>query len=202
MNVALIGASGNVGSRILDELVRRGHRVTAIARRATKIKQAAGVTPLVVDIADTLKLSDALRGHDAAISSVHFTASDPDKLIAAVKAAEVRRYLVVGGAGSLEVAPGKLLVDTPDFPAQYRDEAMGGVTFLEKLRRTDALDWTFVSPSALFMPGERTGKFRLATDQLLSDENGSRISFEDYAIAFVDELEQPRHIRQRFTVGY
>ncbi len=148
------------------------------------------------------KLAEALRGHDAVISAVHFTASDPDKLIEAVDAAGVRRYLVVGGAGSLEVAPGKLLVDTPEFPAQYRAEAQGGVAFLDKLRGNSRLEWTFLSPSALFSPGERTGKFRLGTDQLLTHEKGSSISFEDYAIALADEIERPRHVRQRFTVGY
>lgn len=202
MKIALIGASGNVGSRILNELARRGHQVTAIARDASRIATPAGVTAVAVDIADKAGLSDILRGHDAVISSVHFTASDPDALIEAVEAAGVRRYLVVGGAGSLEVAPGKLLVNTPDFPAQYRDEARGGVAFLERLRRNTTLEWTFLSPSALFIPGERTGVFRLGTDQLLTNEAGSSISFEDYAIALAYEIERPRHVRQRFTVGY
>jgi len=202
VKIALIGASGNVGSRIPNELARRGHQVTAIARDASRIATPAGVTAVAVDIADKAGLSDILRGHDAVISSVHFTASDPDALIEAVEAAGVRRYLVVGGAGSLEVAPGKLLVNTPDFPAQYRDEALGGVAFLERLRRNTTLEWTFLSPSALFIPGERTGVFRLGTDQLLTNEAGSSISFEDYAIALADEIERPRHVRQRFTVGY
>ncbi|MBB5696256.1 NAD(P)-dependent oxidoreductase [Muricoccus pecuniae] len=202
MKIALIGASGNAGSRILAELSGRGHQITAIARDMSKIPPAPGVTASAVDIADVAKLAEALRGHDAAISAVHFTASDPDKLIEAVEAAGVHRYLVVGGAGSLEVAPGKLLVDTPEFPAQYRAEAQGGVAFLDKLRGNSRLEWTFLSPSALFSPGERTGRYRLGTDQLLTHENGSSISFEDYAIALVDEVERPRHIRQRFTVGY
>lgn len=202
MKIALIGASGNAGSRILAELSQRGHQVTAIARDPSKVPAAPGVSTAAVDIADVPKLTEALRGHEVVISSVHFTASDPDKLIAAVEGAGVRRYFVVGGAGSLEVAPGQLLVNTPTFPAQYRDEALGGAAFLEKLRRNDTLEWTFLSPSALFTAGERTGKFRLGTDQLLTNENGSSISFEDYAIAVADEIEQPRHIRRRFTVGY
>lgn len=202
MKIALIGASGNAGSRILAELSQRRHQITAIARDTSKVPTAPGVTAAAVDIADVAKLADTLRGHDVVISAVHFTASDADKLIEAVEAAGVRRYLVVGGAGSLEVAPSQLLVNTPNFPEQYRDEALGGVAFLEKLRRNDKLEWTFLSPSALFTAGERTGKFRLGTDQLLTNENGSSISFEDYAIALADEIEQPRHVRQRFTVGY
>jgi putative NADH-flavin reductase len=114
----------------------------------------------------------------------------------------VKRYVVVGGAGSLEVAPGTRLIDLPDFPEAYRLEASKGAEFLDTLRQETTLDWTFLSPSAEFVPGERTGKFRLGGDQLLSTEQGSRISFEDYAIALVDEIERPAHSRQRFTVGY
>jgi len=202
MKVALIGASGNAGSRILAELTSRGHDVTAIARDPAKVPAAAHVTAVAADLFDTPELTEALRGHHAVISSVHFTASDPGKLIGAVKEAGVVRYLVVGGAGSLEVAPGKLLVDTPDFPAAYRDEALGGTAFLDQLRAEASLEWTFLSPSAMFVPGERTGTFRLGRDQLLVNDHGSSISFEDYAIAMIDELEQPQHIRQRFTVGY
>lgn len=202
MKIALIGASGNAGSRIAAELSSRGHAVTAIARNADKIAKLPGVTPLAADIADTDALASALKGHDAIVSSVHFTASDPDQLIGAVKASGVKRYLVVGGAGSLEVAPGMKLVDTPQFPAQYKEEATKGGVFLDKLRGETDLDWTFLSPSAAFVPGERTGKFRLGGDALLTNEAGSSISFEDYAIALADEIEAPKHSRQRFTVGY
>ncbi len=202
MKIAVIGASGNAGSRIIAELSARGHQITAIARDVSKIADAPGVTAVAGNIEDEAKLADILRGHDAVISSVRFTASDPDQIIRVVRASGVRRYLVVGGAGSLEVAPGKLLVDTPDFPAQYREEARGGVTFLQKLRDTTDLDWTFLSPSALFIPGERTGQFRYGGDQLLTNEKGSSISFEDFAVALADEIEKPRHVRQRFTVGY
>lgn len=123
-------------------------------------------------------------------------------LIEAVRQADVKRYLVVGGAGSLEVAPGKRLVDQPEFPQIYKPEATKGAEFLTLLRIVTDLDWTFLSPSAMFVPGERTGKFRLGKDALLSGEKGSSISFEDYAIAMVDEIEKPVHVRQRFTVGY
>jgi len=202
MKIALIGATGNAGSRILAELSRRGHAITAVARHPEKVPALTGVTSLKADANDVAGLAAVLKGHDVVISSVHFTASDPRKLVEAVHASGVSRYLVVGGAGSLEVAPGVKLIDTPEFPAIYKAEAAAGGVFLDLLRNETGLDWTFLSPSALFVPGERSGKFRLGGDQLLSNEKGSSISFEDYAIALVDEIEKPAHSRQRFTVGY
>jgi uncharacterized protein len=202
MKIALIGATGNAGSRILVELSRRGHAVTAIARNPERAPVLPGVTPRKADVDDVDGLATALRGHDAVVSSVHFTASDPRKLIAAVEKSGVGRYLVVGGAGSLEVAPGVKLIDTPEFPEIYRKEAAAGGVFLDILRQETKLDWTYLSPPALFVPGERTGKFRIGGDQLLSNEKGSSISFEDYAIALTDEIEKPAHSRRRFTVGY
>ena len=203
MHIALIGASGQAGARILQELARRGHSVTAIARDPTRIAAAPGVTAVAGDLFDQAALAERLAGHAAVISAVHFTASDPEKLIGAVRQAGVPRYLVVGGAGSLEVAPSKRLLDSPDFPAAYRAEAEGGAAFLARLRQEEALDWTFLSPSADFHAGERTGRFRLGTDQLLVAADGrSHISFEDFAVALVDEVEAPRHSRARFTVGY
>ena len=200
--IALIGASGNAGSRILKELSDRGHHVTAIARSPEKIATLPNVVAKKGDVFDQTGLSKLLAGHDAVISSVHFTASDPVTLIEAVRASGVPRYLVVGGAGSLEIAPGQRVVDLPDFPAAYKAEATKGAEFLDLLEHETQLDWTFLSPSAEFVPGERTGKFRIGKDNLLSNEDGSRISFEDYAIALVDEIEKPQHSRQRFTVGY
>ncbi len=202
MKVALIGASGQGGSRLLAELTRRRHQVTAIARHPEKIAAAPGVTAKKGDVFDKASLVALLKGHDAVISAVHFTDSDPALMIEAVKELGVKRYFVVGGAGSLEVAPGVKLVDTPQFPAAYKAEAKKGGEFLELLRNDKDLEWTFLSPSATVAPGERTGKFRLGTDQLLTHEKGSNISWEDYAIAAVDELEKPAHVRQRFTVGY
>ncbi|TGP56644.1 NAD(P)-dependent oxidoreductase [bacterium M00.F.Ca.ET.159.01.1.1] len=202
MKIALIGASGQVGSRLLKELSDGGHAITAIARNPEKIAKLPGVTAVKGDAFHKDALAALIKGHDAVISSVHFTASDPDTLIAAVRASGVKRYLIVGGAGSLEVAPGKRLVDTPEFPAIYKAEALKGGDFLDKLRTVSDLDWTFLSPSALFVAGERTGKFRLGKDTLLTNDKGSSISFEDYAIAMANEIENPRHIRQRFTVGY
>ncbi len=203
MNIALIGATGFIGSRLLAELARRGHEVTAIVRNPEKVPASAGVTARKGDVFDRDALATLLAGHDAVISAVHFSASDPAVLLAAVKQSGVKRYLVVGGAGSLEVAPGVKLFDTREFPAIYLDEARKGGAYLELLKAEPALDWSFLSPSALIQPGERTGKFRLGKDQLLADANGrSAISAEDYAVALVDELEKPAHSRQRFTVGY
>ena len=203
MKIAVIGASGNAGSRITAELARRGHQVTAIARHPERIAGHANVTPAKGDVMDQAGLARLVTGHDAAISSVHFLASDPAKLIAAAKESKVGRYLVVGGAGSLEVAPGVRLVTTPGFPVAYKAEAEAGAAFLDLLRAEKELNWTFLSPSALFVAGERTGKFRLGADQLLTAADGkSSISFEDFAVALADEVERPAHIRRRFTVGY
>jgi putative NADH-flavin reductase len=203
MKIALIGATGFIGSRLLAELTSRGHQVTAIVRNPEKVPQGAGVTAKKGDVYDKDGLAVLLAGRDAVISAVHYTASDPATLLAAVKQSGVKRYLVVGGAGSLEVAPGVKLFDTKEFPAIYLDEAKKGGAYLDLLKGENGLDWTFLSPSALIEPGERTGKFRLGKDQLLVDDKGqSRISAEDYAIALVDELEKPAHSRQRFTVGY
>ncbi|CAN7691891.1 NAD(P)-dependent oxidoreductase [Bosea sp. LjRoot237] len=203
MKIALIGATGFIGSRLLAELTSRGHQVTAIVRNPEKVPQGAGVTAKTGDVYDKDGLAALLAGHDATISAVHFSASDPATLLAAVKQSGVKRYLVVGGAGSLEVAPGVKLFDTPEFPAIYLDEARKGGAFLDLLKGESGLDWTFLSPSAVIAPGERTGQFRLGKDQLLVDGKGqSRISAEDYAVALVDELEAPAHARQRFTVGY
>src|ERR1700761_8405180 len=203
MKIAIAGASGQAGSRITAELARRGHSVTAIARNPEKIAELPGVTAKQGDVNDQAALAALWAGHDAAISSVHFTASDPAKLIGAAKTSGVGRYLVVGGAGSLEVAPGVALVTAPGFPMEYKAEAEKGGVFLELLKQEKALNWTFLSPSALFVAGERTGKFRLGTDQLLTAADGkSWISFEDFAVALADEIERPAHPRARFTGGY
>jgi len=203
MKIAVIGASGNAGSRVTAELAHRGHAVTAIARNPDKVVAQANVTAVKGDVLDQAGLAALLAGHDAAVSSVHFLDSDPVRLIAAASDSKVGRYLVVGGAGSLEVAPGVRLVTTPGFPVAYKAEAEKGGAFLDLLRAEKELNWTFLSPSALFTPGQRTGKFRLGTDQLLTADDGkSWISFEDFAVALADEIERPAHIRQRFTVGY
>ncbi len=203
MNVVILGISGRAGSRLGHELLQRGHQVTGIARDVSNVPAQSGLTLANADVGDVERLVPLLKGHDAVISTTRFVGSDAVSLIGAVKAAGVPRLLVVGGAGSLEVAPGVALVDTPEFPSAYKDEASAGRDFLNVLRGETALDWTFLSPSALFEPGQRTGRFRIGTDSLLVDADGnSAISMEDYAIALVDELEKPQHSRQRFTVGY
>lgn len=199
--VAVIGATGNVGARLVAELVERGHSVTAISRHPAG-RTSPRVEPVAGDVGEPASLSRLLAGHDAVVSAVRFADTDPAVLIDAVRASGVARYLVVGGAGSLEVAPGQRLVDQPDFPAAYKDEALKGAAFLDRLRSVTDLDWSFLSPSALIEPGERTGRFRLGGDSLLIGEAGSRITYEDYAVALVDEIERPAHIRRRFTVGY
>ena len=163
----------------------------------------AGLAALALDVTDGDKLAAALAGHDVAIISVKYSQVDAGPILAAVKHAGVPRVLLVGGAGSLQVASGVDLVDTPDFPTAYKGEALAAREFLRLLRQEPAIDWTLVSPSALLQPGQRTGQFRIGGDQLLVDGKGaSRISIEDLAMALVDELESPRHSRQRFTVGY
>jgi putative NADH-flavin reductase len=203
MKVALIGVTGRVGSRLLAELLRRGHQVTGIARDTGKVARQPGLVLKNADANQPAQLVPLLKGHEAVFSAVKFATADAAALIAAVKQAAVPRLLVVGGAGTLEVAPGVQALDAPGFPDAYKPEATAGRVFLEALRKETALDWTFLSPSAEFAPGERTGKFRLGLDQLLVGPDGkSWISMEDFAIAFVDELESPRHSRRRFTVGY
>jgi putative NADH-flavin reductase len=202
MKIALIGATGNAGTPLLNELTRRGHDVTAIVRNPDKVAATSKVTAKKGDVLDQAGLAALLKGHDVVISSVHFSATDPAKLLGAVKDSGVKRYLVVGGAGSLEVAPGKKLIDTPEFPAEYKTEAGAGNAYLDLLKQEKDLDWTFLSPSAVFFHGPRTGTFRIGGDALLANNKGSSISFEDYAIAMADEVETPKHSRKRFTVGY
>lgn len=203
-HIAILGITGRAGSRIATELLQRGHTVTGIARNTADVAPRDGLTVRAGDATQADALVPLLRGHDAVVSAMRFDGGrDAATVIAVVKQAEVPRLLVVGGAGSLEVAPGVALIDAPQFPAAYKPEAQAGREFLNTLRGEQQLDWTFLSPSALFEPGERTGKFRLGGDQLLSDAAGaSRITMEDYAIALVDEIESPKHPRARFTVGY
>jgi uncharacterized protein len=202
MKVAVLGASGRAGSEITAELVRRGHEVVAIARKPDAIAKAPGVTAVEGDASDPEALAELIRGVDAVISAIHFNVPAAT-LLSALKTAGVPRLLVTGGAASLEVAPGKILFDSMDLPEEWKPAIRGGITFLGDLREEKDIDWTFFSPAAMIEPGPRTGKFRLGTDQLVVDDAGeSRISFADYAIAMVDELEQHRHPRARFTAAY
>jgi putative NADH-flavin reductase len=203
MKIALIGATGNVGSKILNEALSRGHQVTGIARHTDKLAARSGLTAQRADLADEKGLPSVLRGHDVVIVSVRYRDNDVPRIFPSLRAAGVKRVLFVGGAASLEASPGVRLVDTPGFPAEIKVEALPAAQALDRIRQEKELEWTFVSPSIMLVPGERTGKFRLGSEQLLKDAKGdSRISQEDLAVAILDELEKPRHIRQRFTVGY
>jgi len=202
MKIALIGATGNAGSRVLNELLRRGHHVTGVVRNTANLADHPLLTPGQTDGSGP-SLSQTIAGHDAVISSVKFLDLDPDVLVPAVIASGVKRYLVVGGAGSLIGPSGVREVDDPNFPPPARPNSERGAYLLDLLEQQDSLDWTYISPSRMFVPGERTGRFRYGTDKLLFNEEGdSRISFEDFALALADELEAPRHIRKRFTIGY
>jgi putative NADH-flavin reductase len=201
MKIALIGATGNVGQRIAAEALRRGHEVTAIARDVSKLTPQPGVTPVQADLRDKEAIGKAIAGADAVVLSVKFQGLDVDALLDAL--GEAKRLLIVGGAASLHVAPGVQLIDTEGFPDFIKVEAEPARQALARIRRETTLDWTFLSPSVFFGPGERTGRFRLGKDELLSDAGGkSHISYEDFAVALLDEIEQPQHRRQRFTVGY
>ena len=203
MNIAIVGATGNVGTRIVEEALRRGHRVTGISRNPERLDRREGLQPVSGDAHQPERLAPLLADHDAVVSALPFLHSDPAQLVAAVRASAVSRYLVVGGAGSLEVAPGQHNIDQPGFPAFAKAEAGKGKKFLDYLRGVHDLEWTFLSPSSLFTAGERTGVFRLGKDALLTGKDGkSWISYEDYAVALLDEIERPQHIRERFTVGY
>jgi putative NADH-flavin reductase len=203
MKLAILGATGQVGSQLTTEALSRGHTVTGISRHPDALPNHPQLKSVKADLTDYAQLPAILAAHDAVITAVKFTTFDGAKLLAAVKKSGVRQLLVVGGAGSLETAPGKRLVDQPGFPAEYKTEALAGGYFLEVLRSETELDWTFLSPSAYLHPGPKTGKFRLGHDALLVDAKGeSHISIADYAIAFLDEVDRPQHSRTRFTVGY
>jgi len=201
--IAIIGATGRAGSQLLEEALRRGHSVVAIARNTDKLAVRPGVTVKQVDALDANALEQAISGSDVVISAAHFATLPASAVIGPVKQAGVKRLLVVGGAGSLLLPGGGRVIDSEGFPAEYKTEASAGAAFLDVLRQEKDLDWTFLSPSALFDGTERTGKFRLGQDDLLVSSDGtSSISFADYAIAMIDEVEAPKNSRQRFTVGY
>ncbi len=217
-NVALIGASGFVGNAILNELLNRGHRVTAIVRHASKIKVSSpNLEVKEIDVEDVPAMIKVLKGKDAVISAYNPGWSNPNmyedtlrvypKILDEVKASGVKRLQIVGGAGSLFVKPGLRLVDTGTLPEAWLPGVKSMAKFfLETLVNEKGLDWVFFSPAANLgnlTTGVRTGKFRLGKDDLIVDEKGeSFISVEDYAMAMVDELEQENHHQERFTIGY
>jgi putative NADH-flavin reductase len=198
-----------IGSRVLQELVSRGHTVTAAARNPEKI-QVTGVTAVKADVTDEASVAAVAKGADVAISAYapprgQESALVPatQTLLAGLKKAGVKRVILVGGAGSLEVAPGVQLVDLPNFPAEYKAIAIAHRDALDVVKTETALDWSYFSPAGIIAPGERTGKARVGGTQLVADAKGeSRISVEDYAVVLVDELEYPQHSRQQFTAAY
>ena len=202
MKVALIGATGKAGSKILNELVQRGHHVTAIARNVDGIQASAQVAPRSVDGTGAF-LQATITGHDAVVSSVRFVDLDPEILIPAVIASGVKRYVVVGGAGSLLHPDGTQEVDQPGTPDFVKPNSRRGGEMLDMLKQIEGPSWTFISPPRMFVAGERTGAFRYGKDDMLmKDGQPTSISFDDFAIVVVDEIETPAHHNERFTIGY
>jgi uncharacterized protein len=210
MKVALYGATGKAGSRILKELVRRGHQVTAIVRDPAKIPQPdPAVAVKQGDLSDPKKIAAAVNDADAVVSAYGPGQDNPDALVdvtkrqvTALSQGAKARLVVVGGAGTLNVAPGVSLLDSGYLPPTVVPIATAHKKAFDVLQASE-IDWTYLAPAAYFEPGNRTGKFRLGKDELIANaQQESRISMEDYAVALVDELERPRHHRQRFSVGY
>ena len=214
-NVVLIGASGFVGTAILNELLNRGHKVTAIVRDAKKMTVSnPNLTIVEADVTDTDALKEAGKGKDAVISAYNPGWKNPHiyedtlknypLIVESAKQASVKRLLIVGGAGTLFYAPGKMVMDADDVPAQLLPGIKSfGEFYLNTLRKEKDIDWIFLSPAANMTPGQRTARFRIGKDDLVVDANGdSNISVEDFAVAMVDELEQEKHHKERFTIGY
>ena len=220
MNIVLLAATGRAGRTILNELINRGHQVTAVARNLDKLpaQLPEGVRRVQDDLGSTERMAEIIAGADAVVSAFGPSSSDPrytsdqsytdqvvsltERAIAAVRKAGVPRLIVVGGCGSLEFSPGVTVLDSGHWPQQYVPIARSHVKAFAALRASD-INWTYFSCPMSITPGERTGKFRLGGDDLVKDAQGkSRVSFEDYAVALVDELEEPAHERARFTIGY
>ena len=216
MKLAVIGATGNVGQRVVAEALRRGHEVVGVVRDPSAVQSPDKRVRLVKgDATNADDVARVTRGVDAVVSAISprpnargmaapSLSTNARALIKGLRDAGVKRVLYVGGASSLEVAPGKALADMPDFPEAYREEAREGRDALAIWRKEGkGLDWTYLSPAAEIAPGNRTGKYRTTGDQLLVDDKGkSFITFEDYAAAVLDELERPKHVGKRFGVAY
>lgn len=207
MNIVLYGATGRAGSCVLKELVSRGHRVTAVARNADKIPD--GVARVSDDMSSVDRIVQVVSGADAVVSAYAPPRDDTnqligvtERLISAVRKVGAGRLMVVGGCGSLEFSPGVTVLKSGFWPEAYVPIAISHMKALAALKASD-INWTYFSPPMMIEPGARTGKFRLGGDSLIKDDQGkSRVSFEDYAVALVDELERPTHERARFTIGY
>jgi putative NADH-flavin reductase len=215
VKVAIFGGTGEIGRQILEDALARGHEVTASTRNPAKLDDLAGHERLTVvqgDVTDTDTIAQQVAGHGAVINSVSGLKQGEDDLcarairsvVAGMRGAGVKRLIVVGTAGTLEVEPGLQRMDAPDFPDALKGEAVAQRFALNYLRNEAGdLEWTYISPPALIETGERRGDYRIAVDELLRDENGdSRISIADYADALLDELEDPKWIRARFTLAY
>jgi uncharacterized protein len=203
MRIALIGATGFVGSRLLNEALHRGHLVTAVARHTESLQQNTYVMPVAADLNQLDTMEPSLSTHDVVILAIKNLSNDPDAIMGRMQHYQIKRLVVVGGAGSLRVSSELDLVDSVDFPAQFKPEAQAARAFLQRLRQEKQLNWTYASPAALLQAGQRTGVFRLGKDDLIRDDAGkSRISVEDFAVALLDEIESPQHFQQRFTVAY
>ena len=203
MNIVLAGATGNIGSRVLDEALRRGHRVTGLSRDPAKLAAREGLQAKKASTTEVTAFADALRGHDAAILSVKWNENDVHRVLDALRKAGVKRCLFVVGAGSLLRSDGRTHFDHMAEKGIQPPTSKPAALALAEVQKVTDLDWTAISPPASIQPGERTGKFRLGRDHLLEDDKGkSEISREDFAIAILDEIEKPKHIRQRFTAAY
>jgi uncharacterized protein len=211
MKLIIFGASGLLGTRLVSEALLRGHEITAVARDVARLKERTRpIRVASADATDPDSVAAVAAGQDGALSAVTQHAA-PEMLADAARGlleglgrAGVERLVVAGGAGSLLVPSGQRLVDTPDFHDEWKPEALAAAAALEVFRAYDGpVGWSYVSPGALLEPGERTGRYRLGADELLVDEQGrSRITMEDFAIAMLDEVENPRHARRRFTAAH
>ncbi|CAN7200605.1 NAD(P)-dependent oxidoreductase [Devosia sp. LjRoot3] len=216
MSIVVFGASGNIGGNIRKEALSRGLRVTAVTN-SSPLEAAPNLTALTADLADTEAVAKIVFGHDAVISAyspglrkysadeaVELIRRAHESLFEGVKLGGVKRIILVGGVGSLEASPGVDVVDSDFYPANHKAHTLRNREIVRALKRGEYdLDWTYVSPPLEIKAGERTGKFRLGEDQLLRDAEGnSRISEADFAVAILDELEQGRYVRRRFTAAY
>lgn len=212
MKIALIGATGFVGSALLAEALERGHEVIALTRDASKLQAHPQLRPAVADVYDPAQVAAAVAGADVVLSAFNpgwgkadiraLFVQGHDAIVAGSKAAGVARLVEIGGAGSLYVAPGVQLVDTPDFPAEWKEGAEGAREALRRLQGESELDWTFVSPPVFLAPGERSGRYRTGGDEVLFDgDKPAGISSADLAVAVLDEIEAPKHSRRRFTAA-
>ncbi|MFP5238137.1 MAG: NAD(P)-dependent oxidoreductase [Acidobacteriota bacterium] len=209
MHVVLYGASGMIGSRILAELVRRGHTVSAATRHPEMIASAPGVTPVLSDATKPESVAQTAKGCEAAINAISPAEGEPMRLVQAAKSllqalpeAGIQRLIVVGNAGTLEVSPGVKQMDLATFPSQWMGVAVAQRDVLHLLQESQ-LDWTFYCPASILRPGQRTEKFRVDTGKMIfEEERPSHISVEDFAVAIVDELENPQHIHEQCTAAY